>query len=97
MVNKNGLLHGDDTQVSVCKKNLPEKKGKKVSYFNFVVFSRSARMPTTVIDVYALPHLIVLSINFQSSVIVCMYIFSFSLSLSFSFLFIVRLCILNRS
>jgi hypothetical protein len=102
IVNKNILLHRDDTQLSICvseKKRLREekkkkKRGKKVSYFNFVVFSHSARMPTTTRKVHALPHLIVVSINFESSMIVYMHIFSF---FDLLFFLLLRLCILNKS
>lgn len=75
--------------VCVYVKKSGREEKEKVSYYNFVVFSRSARMPTTTIDVHALPHLTITSINFESSVIVCMHIYAFVCPLSL--LFIVKL------
>jgi len=80
-VKKGSLLHHNDTQVIVCMcvyvKTRRRKEEKKVSYFNFVVLSRSARMPTTTACVHALPHLIGLPINFESSSIVRTHVFLF--------------------
>jgi hypothetical protein len=95
IVKKGGLLHHNDTQVIVCVcEKAREKRRKKVSYFNFVIFSRSTRMPTTITCVHALPHLTGLSINFESSSIVRMHVFLYSSSSDCIFLIYLKMFIL---